>query len=313
MTMLNKQGVLMDKWFKSPNAIIDDITGDVVSPQAAIVLCSILRLTEGVRGRNWASIPHSFFMRKTRTKRRETIGKYIDELIENELINVNKSNGKVTEYAINWRSKLWYSLPALEQKTASTVPVRFISTSTFEPYIPVRFIRTGSWETSTFHPYTYKDIKTKDNSKDKKSSAPAKKTKANPPVKKKTTIDKPSELSQQIWDDLLTLRKSKRAPLTQTAWTPIANQIADIQQKTGHSLDQIVTVWVTRAWTAIKAEWYLNHIKNDQPQQTNYQGNNHANHQSANSQPNHFDQLRAEARAKYGNTQPNTGELRTVN
>ena len=50
-----------------------------------------------------------------------------------------------------------------------------------------------------------------------------------------------------------------------------------------------------------------------QTQQTNYQGNNHANHQSANSQPNHFDQLRAEARAKYGNTQPNTGELRTVN
>lgn len=53
--------------------------------------------------------------------------------------------------------------------------------------------------------------------------------------------------------------------------------------------------------------------KSSQPQQTNYQGNNHANHQSANSQPNHFDQLRAEARAKYGNTQPNTGELRTVN
>lgn len=50
-----------------------------------------------------------------------------------------------------------------------------------------------------------------------------------------------------------------------------------------------------------------------QTQQTNYQGNNHANHQSANSQPNHFDQLRAEAAAKYGNTQPNTGELRTVN
>lgn len=53
--------------------------------------------------------------------------------------------------------------------------------------------------------------------------------------------------------------------------------------------------------------------KRNQTQQTNYQGNNHANHQSANSQPNHFDQLRAEARAKYGNTQPNTGELRTVN
>lgn len=53
--------------------------------------------------------------------------------------------------------------------------------------------------------------------------------------------------------------------------------------------------------------------KSSQPAKTNYQGNNHANHQSANSQLNHFDQLRAEARAKYGNTQPSTGELRTVN
>lgn len=194
MTMLNKQGVLMDKWFKSPNAIIDDITGDVISPQAAIILCSILRLTEGVRGRNWASIPHSFFMRKTRTKRRETISKYINELIENELINVKKSNGKVTEYAVNWQSKLWYSAPELEQKAAQSVPVRFISTSTLEPYIPVRFIRTGSWETSTFEPYTYKDILHKDNSKDIKKASDAKtedEQKQKPPVKKPKTLNIP--------------------------------------------------------------------------------------------------------------------------
>ena len=64
-------------------------------------------------------------------------------------------------------------------------------------------------------------------------------------------------------------------------------------------------------WKAAIRNWMRNY--QPQPQQTNYQGNNHANHQSANSQPNHFDNLRAEARAKYGNTQPNTGELRTVN
>lgn len=38
-------------------------------------------------------------------------------------------------------------------------------------------------------------------------------------------------------------------------------------------------------------------------------GNNHANNQSANSKPNHFDQLRAEAAAKYGNA----STIRTVN
>lgn len=66
-----------------------------------------------------------------------------------------------------------------------------------------------------------------------------------------------------------------------------------------------------RDWKAAIRNWMRNY--QPQPQQTNYQGNSHANHQSANSQPNHFDQLRAEAAAKYGNTQPNTGELRTVN
>ncbi len=64
-------------------------------------------------------------------------------------------------------------------------------------------------------------------------------------------------------------------------------------------------------WKAAIRNWMRNY--QPQPQQTNYQGNTNANHQPANSQPNHFDQLRAEAAAKYGNTQPNTGELRTVN
>lgn len=222
MTMLNKQGVLMDKWFKSPNAIIDDITGDIVSPQAAIILYSIMRLTEGVRGRDWASIPHSFFMRKTRTKRRETIGKYIDELVDNELVNVKKSNGKVTEYAINWRSKLWYSAPELEQKTASNVPVRFISTSTVYPYIPVRFIRTGSWETSTFHPYTYKDIKTKDNSKDIKKASDGK----NAPKKKTETTGKKEKVLNIPFDTFWDLydHKSTNKKTAQTKWKNLTNQ-----------------------------------------------------------------------------------------
>ena len=66
-------------------------------------------------------------------------------------------------------------------------------------------------------------------------------------------------------------------------------------------------------WKAAIRNWMRNYQPNQQqPQQTN-QGNNNANHQSANSKLNHFDQLRAEAAAKYGNTQPSTGELRTVN
>ena len=102
--------------------------------------------------------------------------------------------------------------------------------------------------------------------------------------KKKVAVVKPDELSQQTWDDLLELRKSKKAPLSATAWKMADNAIEAIQYKTGHSIEQIVTVWVARGWTTVKEEWYFNHIKNDQPQQTNYQGNNHAINQSANTQ-----------------------------
>lgn len=122
---------------------------------------------------------------------------------------------------------------------------------------------------------------------------------------------KPESVSEQIWSDLLILRKETKASNSQTAWTTVFNGLAKAQQATGHSLDQIITFWIGKAWKGFNADWYLN--AQSKPQQTNNQGNNHANHQSANSQPNHFDQLRAEAAAKYGNTQPNTGELRTVN
>lgn len=122
---------------------------------------------------------------------------------------------------------------------------------------------------------------------------------------------KPESVSEQVWNDLLILRKETKASNTKTAWTPIYSGLEKAQQATGHSLDQIITFWISKAWKGFNADWYLN--AQPKPQQTNYQGNNNANHQSANSQPNHFDQLRAEAAAKYGNTQPNTGELRTVN
>lgn len=122
---------------------------------------------------------------------------------------------------------------------------------------------------------------------------------------------KPESVSEQVWNDLLILRKETKASNTKTAWTPIYSGLEKAQQATGHSLDKIITFWIGKAWKGFNADWYLN--AQPKPQQTNYQGNNHAAHQSANSQRNHFDQLRAEARAKYGNTQPNTGGLRTVN
>ena len=95
---------------------------------------------------------------------------------------------------------------------------------------------------------------------------------------------KPEQVSDQVWNDLLALRKKKGAVESQTAWTRINNSIERAQQATGHTLENIFSYWVMRAWAGFDEKWYIN----AHPQPTNtYQGNNHANHanhQSANSQ-----------------------------
>lgn len=93
---------------------------------------------------------------------------------------------------------------------------------------------------------------------------------------------KPEQVSDQVWTDLLALRKKKGAVDSQTAWTRINNSIERAQQATGHTLENIFSYWVMRAWAGFDEKWYINAHP---PQPTNtYQGNTHAAHQPANSQ-----------------------------
>lgn len=122
---------------------------------------------------------------------------------------------------------------------------------------------------------------------------------------------KPEQVSDQVWNDLLALRKKKGAVESQTAWTRINNSIERAQQATGHTLENIFSYWVMRAWAGFDEKWYIN----AHPQPTNtYQGNTHAAHQSVNSQPKskteqYRDMLNEQHTAKYGH-QP---AERTVN
>lgn len=110
---------------------------------------------------------------------------------------------------------------------------------------------------------------------DTKESSPS----AKKPANDKFKPVKPEQVSDQTWNDLLALRKKKRAVESQTAWTRINNSIERAQQETGHTLENIFSYWVMRAWAGFDEKWYIN----AHPQPTNtYQGNNHANHQSAN-------------------------------
>ena len=77
---------------------------------------------------------------------------------------------------------------------------------------------------------------------------------AAPPRNKKssaTQIEKPSGVSEQVWDDFIALRKAKRAPLSATALASIAKEA----EKAAMHIEEALTECVTRGWQSFKAEW----------------------------------------------------------
>jgi uncharacterized protein YdaU (DUF1376 family) len=72
------------------------------------------------------------------------------------------------------------------------------------------------------------------------------------PIKEKATVvATPVGVSQSVWDDFKTLRKAKKAPITQRA---IDGLIAEAN-KAGWTLEQALTECCVRGWQAFKAEW----------------------------------------------------------
>jgi hypothetical protein len=61
----------------------------------------------------------------------------------------------------------------------------------------------------------------------------------------------PDGVSQSVWDDFKTLRKAKKAPITQRA---IDGFIAEAA-KAGWTLEQALTECCVRGWQAFKADW----------------------------------------------------------
>ena len=97
---------------------------------------------------------------------------------------------------------------------------------------------------------------------------------------------KPEQVSNQVWNDLLAVRKTKRAVDSQTAWTRLGNSVDKAQKATGHSLEDIYSYWVKRSWAGFDHQWYID----AHPQPTNnIQGNTNANSHSANHSNQQFD------------------------
>ena len=73
----------------------------------------------------------------------------------------------------------------------------------------------------------------------------------NPPKGKSQVLEKPSGVSDQVWNDFIALRKAKRAPLSATALTSIAKEA----EKAAMHIEEALTECVTRGWQSFKAEW----------------------------------------------------------
>jgi hypothetical protein len=70
-------------------------------------------------------------------------------------------------------------------------------------------------------------------------------------VKRTSSVQKPDDVSDQVWDDFCKLRASKKAPITESALQNIKTQ-ADLAAWT---LESALAETCTRGWTSFKAEW----------------------------------------------------------
>lgn len=76
-------------------------------------------------------------------------------------------------------------------------------------------------------------------------------------IKKKSTLEKPEAVTQQTWDDFVSLRKEKKATLTTTALKGIEREA----EKAGITLESALKTCCMRGWRGFKAEWVTDKVQ----------------------------------------------------
>jgi len=71
--------------------------------------------------------------------------------------------------------------------------------------------------------------------------------------KRATSVACPPDVSQQIWNDWVALRKSKKAPITQT----VLNGAIAEAKILGWPLEKFLAEWCSRGSQGLKAEWIV--------------------------------------------------------
>ena len=100
------------------------------------------------------------------------------------------------------------------------------------------------------------------------------------PTPRKPAIAKPDEVNQQTWDDWLSLRKAKKAPVTLTT----VDGAAEEATKAGMSLESFLRVWCRRGSQGLEASWLKDSERataTNAPAETTYQRSMRLRHEEA--------------------------------
>jgi uncharacterized protein YdaU (DUF1376 family) len=84
-----------------------------------------------------------------------------------------------------------------------------------------------------------------------------------PKKEKATVVACPDFVEQQVWDDFLSIRKAKNAPMSKTALKAIELEA----KKAGWSLNTAISESVSRGWQSFKAEWVKEKLNQSEQRQ----------------------------------------------
>ncbi len=155
-----------------------------------------------------------------------------------------RANKEIQEYKAHQGTSAYGAFIRDNQSLKSVVQkdvyIQHFTNGTLDTYInTLRTQDVPIMSTSSIHDATNNHKPLTTNHKPKKDSA--------------TIVACPLDVSQQVWDDWVTLRKSKKAPITKTV---LDGAIVEAK-KLGWTLEQFLIEWCNRSSQGLKAEWIV--------------------------------------------------------
>ena len=258
--------------FQIANAVVDDFLSRM-SGSAWKCYTIIARKTTGWQ-KEMDYIPVAQFKTKTNIKKDDTVTDALKELEELGLIISIKRQGQVTGYRLNMPEPT-------PENGGTTTPENGVhpkngTTSENGGYPPPKMGGTTTPENGGSSKHTTKPTNTKHNihasaAADAPVSAKPE-SKPDKPKKRKPSAARieleayrllgEHGIDGQLAQDYIALRKSHRAPITQTALKGIEREA----NSAGLSLEQALTICCERGWRGFRAEW-LHSDRSNRPTQ----------------------------------------------